>query len=1741
MESTPTSARDRASSTFGMILSSGVAVTYHPPRGEPLRGILSLNNEILRWRSKELFPFFQDKEAIVFVSSVTSVRPGRQTTTFLRTSKYIKPLELMASDDKCISLMYTVSTTTTTDDDAPSTTTTTATHSFDIEFKSPLLCEEALLYLTHAKHIPSETVDAAAVPLPVGRSMLCQRLYSHPTFGHVILACIVINIVTMSMESPVEPDKSFLTTMYALDTVFAIIFTAEQIIKVIAVEGIRPLFHDNWDIADFLIISTTWLACIPTFSAWNMSAFRSFRALRSLRFFKGLSEFFDTFLKTLPMVVNALSCFGYFLFLFTVLGMYLFSEALTYRCAVEGVDGSVMEVIPTTYCRPGDDSICLVGHQCHPMLSPNGGYTGFHSFEASFLTVFMISSRAGFGSSFDATVQTKSSFSVLYFLALIIFVSFMIPSLFIAIVRNCFTSVAVKHPSAYKSELQLKMNIYKLKRRPQLPPATTHVPNLVQYATKRVVHAVKGFLDATSHQTHSLSTQDGNNMSSTTTSTADDRSTGSFGTSSSALGDDSPPTPRSVRVVNENAVMVFFIFPSDGRVVRWLEFMCRSATFELIVNFVVLLNALLLTMEQTSTHDPPDWYEDRVVLVDHSFTLIFSAEVFGRLLADHGLWPFLQDPWNRFDFVIVCGALLNFVAKSRSVYAPAQERVAFIFRMFRFLRPFRMLHTQNPLLKIVEAILSSLASLFDLVLFMLLGNVVFAILGMNLYGGKFPPGRTHFDTFGDSMLTLFKISSGHGTWGIFYDALHTTSGAIATAYFLSYTVFSVYITLNFMIVILLKKFSVTEDEKRKQLCEQFKQSLDQAMAAYPATDEGAFVHEFVKVFPAEIMHVTLPQLSSSPIGKPKVVQAHTVTSPSTSSSPRQKQSSNWTSILPRPTGKPKTGSSVLPFTSSMLRKATAILNPYEPVGLDSPSSATTPSDPPPSPPSTSPVSQGSWLYNDVSLFVFGADSDIRKTCAELESKTETFIWVCIVIRSALITLQSPLYSNTIQQFTNLIEWLFMLVLLFEFTIKIVGKGFAFTPHAYLNDPWNQMNVVVLLACMLLLLIPHSDLTEYFHLGRAFGPVRVIRGMKSFSVIMNALMSSLHQVVWCVVITCFGFVVFALIGQQLFAGKFESCNDVSSSAGIVTYADCVGVFVHPVTNTLMPRVWGHVKGMHFDSFGGALGTLFSVVSKKAWIGVMYTAMDIVGEGIQPRQDASKYFAFFFVAFVFLSRFYMLRVFAGVIVNNFRAHNGTILLSNRQLVWLRNKRRIAALHPQYPAPSTTSMKVLYAVVKHPTFKALSSIAVLTHVTILALSDANSPKIWLGHHFFTVVYGSEAALTVMSMGIREFLTRGWSSEGLNACLVICMLMGPHMTSSSSVLVLGVLRAFDFNHLTLVLEPFPNFRGLSSLFQTILESTRAMVKLTLLLGYVMFIYANLGMQLFSLTKWGVGLDGNLNFSTFPRAFAAFIKFAAGEDWYDNEGWSDAYRACSVAPPNCVYRIGTEKSDCGSKGLSTIFYYSYFVLVFLILQNFFVAVVLDTYVSTSAMLSESDSLNKVGFNMNHLQAFRATWSHYDVQALGYMSRRKLGRFLKELSPPLGLNSGRDVTDPPDKRFMDVDGMAMYVEVMARLDELTHRRHLLRGDRYEDKMIRFKDLLLILTQRTVPCEGLTISEKVIELSTRHYIDRYRAALKIQKTFRGSLVATRKRRGRSAAASSGCSESNDRSFYYYKHVAQLLVE
>jgi nitrate reductase NapE component len=94
----------------------------------------------------------------------------------------------------------------------------------------------------------------------------------------------------------------------------------------------------------------------------------------------------------------------------------------------------------------------------------------------------------------------------------------------------------------------------------------------------------------------------------------------------------------------------------------------------------------------------------------------------------------------------------------------------------------RMLRSVEDLMKIVMAIINSVNAMLNLLTFVLLIMVLFAILGMQLFGGKFKPElvwmngtqiylppRSNFDEFGAAMLTLFKlISGGGGTWDITY-------------------------------------------------------------------------------------------------------------------------------------------------------------------------------------------------------------------------------------------------------------------------------------------------------------------------------------------------------------------------------------------------------------------------------------------------------------------------------------------------------------------------------------------------------------------------------------------------------------------------------------------------------------------------------------------------------------------------------------------------------------------------------------------------------------------------------------------------------------------------------------------------------------------------------------------------------------------------------------------------------------
>ncbi|GLD92308.1 hypothetical protein PINS_up000841 [Pythium insidiosum] len=1740
-----------------------VTAAFHDDTGAPIPGCLELleDKETLVWRNTSRFRWGQRRRATVNLHDVTSVRDGRQSTNLIRTIKYLQPNELPHSDDCCLSLCTPGSRNTATSSIGTSLVSLynrlrqrrrasfhasqaaerdglMGVQTFDLEFEDPVTRDLARTFFLTEAHL-SGTIDlygdAADIPLPGGWATRCFQLVSHPSFQLVIVIVVVVNMVFIALRPFMyDDDQSLLLStkpkmtenLSPLEVALLVLLSFEQVAKVIGLEGLRPLLRQRWDVFDFLTVIVSWLSMLPnsSTSGFNLLSLRLFRGVRLFKHWKGFHDVVETFLASLQMAANAVLCYCYYLFLFAILGMYLFNDSMEHRCALSvtasfgssfstsSIAASVTPApsmhlkeyvasFPGRFCRMQDASSCKKPFECVPLKAPNNGYTSFQSFQASFLTVFLISLRSGFGTSMDGALQASSYFGIIYFIGLMVFVSYMILSLFVGIVRGSYINVALARETK-EAERKRQWENYKKKNRIPFPSSTSRIPDLVEvllskwrgYRVRAQDTVLRSPLFVTNeHEDTFLS---------------------------------------RIRLRRDQ---VFFMIDPEGSLMAKLCAVCDSAFFEHFMNFVVFVNSALFAMEY---HGMSSEYAARLYAAENSLIVLYTAEFFIVCAAAGGLKNYLKNPWNRLDFFILSCAFIEFfcLATSLVFYSDMYARAIFALRLFRLVRPFRVIRKKNELLSVLDAMISSVPAFASLAIFHLLINSLFAVVGMNLFGGKFPISmRSHFNTFGDSMLTLFKISCGGDTWRIVYASLQASSFGVAFTYYLLYFILCVFVVLNFMLVVLLRNFAMNEDERKKTLSNIFQDRM-LVMQRVHHFDEYTFLQDFSDLFRSDTMYATLAGTSEK---RAKIEMTTT-----------EEMRYRLLKILPT--------SDFLKLKGySLGRPATVRVHGTKYTRLDPVSPTRTPRSHTPDLTLNDALPEheeqdtlrsrirrffgGEWLTSDVSLFLFPPHSRFRLKCRRLEKETDKFIFTCIVIRTVLLTLQSPLYGALIQEFTTLTEVLFAFVLFFEFSIKVVARGFLFTPNSYLSNPWNQINMVVLMACSLLLLLPHSTMVTIFRLGRAFGPVRVFYRVKMFRVITEALKHSARQIFYCVVVTLFLFYSFATLGMQFFAGRFSFCNDPTVSSR----GQCEGFYWNSKLGVLAPRVWGNHAGMHFDNIGGAMGSVFVLVSKKGWLPVLNLAMDIVDGDHQPVQNASAYFALFFVTFIFFTRFYMLKTFAGIVINNFRCYNGTLLLSNIQLIWMHNKQAIVAMKPKYPLPQNSMMQQAQIFVQTRGFRVFISCVVVLHTVLLAwyrspvgreffddlngAAEADESSVWWLHYVFSTIYALDAVLCVVAMGWKDFLMKGFTWRTANSFTAFVMLFGPLFTDSPVLLVLGMTRAFDFKHISLVFERFSSIR---TLFETLLNSVRLTLKATLLLGYVLFIFATFGMQLFSQTRWSYGLDSNMYFVTFPSAYATFVKFTAGEDWYDT------YIASSVGPPKCAatgWRGSSRVSgDCGSAAISAVFYHVFYVLVTLVLQNLYVATMVDTYVSTAAVGENHDeSMRLLGFRADDLKLYQSLWCDFDSEAWGYLHKKNLLTFLTRLDPPLGLGKFQhmlnaalsrmdpDLVTPATQRALadqiHRQRIEAFEDIEARVNELVMRLRMIHDDLMgpdfscPPSMIRFTDLLVVLTSRIVPLDSLTVQEKVDELSVRGYVRRHRKAIRIQSTFRMYRVVRRLRR------------------------------
>ncbi|ELK06736.1 Voltage-dependent P/Q-type calcium channel subunit alpha-1A [Pteropus alecto] len=163
-----------------------------------------------------------------------------------------------------------------------------------------------------------------------------------------------------------------------------------------------------------------------------------------------------------------------------------------------------------------------------------------------------------------------------------------------------------------------------------------------------------------------------------------------------------------------------------------------------------------------------------------------------------------------------------------------------VLRALRLLRIFKVTKYWASLRNLVVSLLNSMKSIISLLFLLFLFIVVFALLGMQLFGGQFnfdegtPP--TNFDTFPAAIMTVFQILTGEDWNEVMYDGIKSQGGVqggmVFSIYFIVLTLFGNYTLLNVFLAIAVDNLAnaqeLTKDEQEEEEAANQKLALQKA-------------------------------------------------------------------------------------------------------------------------------------------------------------------------------------------------------------------------------------------------------------------------------------------------------------------------------------------------------------------------------------------------------------------------------------------------------------------------------------------------------------------------------------------------------------------------------------------------------------------------------------------------------------------------------------------------------------------------------------------------------------------------------------------------------------------------------------------------------------------------------------------------------------------------------------------------
>ncbi|GAB1300716.1 Voltage-dependent T-type calcium channel subunit alpha-1H [Apodemus speciosus] len=610
------------------------------------------------------------------------------------------------------------------------------------------------------------------------------------------------------------------------------------------------------------------------------------------------------------------------------------------------------------------------------------------------------------------------------------------------------------------------------------------------------------------------------------------------------------------------------------------------------------------------------------------------------------------------------------------------------------------------------------------------------------------------------------------------------------------------------------------------------------------------------------------------------------------------------------------------------------------------------------------------------LYLFPPQNRLRASCQKViaHKMFDHVVLVFIFLNCITIALERPDIDpgSTERAFLSVSNYIFTAIFVVEMMVKVVALGLLWGEHAYLQSSWNVLDGLLVLVSLVDIVVAMASaggakilgVLRVLRLLRTLRPLRVISRAPGLKLVVETLISSLRPIGNIVLICCAFFIIFGILGVQLFKGKFYYCEG-TDTRNITTKAEC-----HAAHYRWVRRKY------NFDNLG-----------QDGWVNIMYDGLDAVGIDQQPVQNHNPWMLLYFISFLLIVSFFVLNMFVGVVVENFhkcRQHQEAEEARRREEKRLRRLERrrrrhfpqpryLPALHAQPAAtaaaavaavgktgiiglqgpPQEAQRRPYYADYSH-TRRSIHSLCtshyldlfitfiICLNVITMSMEHYNQPKsldeaLKYCNYVFTIVFVFEAALKLVAFGFRRFFKDRWNQLDLAIVLLSIMGIALEEIEMNAALPINptIIRIMRVLRIARVLKLLKMATGMRALLDTVVQALPQVGNLGLLFMLLFFIYAALGVELFGRLECSEdnpceGLSRHATFTNFGMAFLTLFRVSTGDNW--NGIMKDTLRECTREDKHCLSYL---------PALSPVYFVTFVLVAQFVLVNVVVAVLM--------------------------------------------------------------------------------------------------------------------------------------------------------------------------------------------------------